>query len=212
MVSLGKISAGGAAALSGDVAVLLPRLASTGLLSGSDAAKSLSITKQLTDDLAYIADRGDFTGLAAQMASVRGFYGPLGNRFPQFFGFLYEPTVARVYGQANPSEALQIVVRDSDNLGNRSLDALFGRTIVEAKHGVGSDEAKQRLLKQVKTYAAYANEGLADKLVFAVPDEATKTAIDSFLRNIADGGNDAIETILGNQFISYEIVASPWKD
>ena len=197
----------GAEALNGDVAVLLPRMANTGLLSSSDAAKSLSIIKQLTDDLAYIAERGDFTGLAAQMASLRGFYGTLGNRFPQFYGFLYEPTVARAYGQANPSETLQIVVRDSDKLGQRSLDTLFGRTIVEAKHGIGDAKAKRRLLEQVKAYSA---SGLGDKLIFAIPDEATRTAIKEFLDNTAK--RDApLREILGDDFISYQIIASPWK-
>ena len=204
MVNLGKLFAGGAAVLSGDVATFLPRLASTGVLFVNDAAASLKLIKDLTSDLAYIADRSDFNGLAAQLKSIRGFYGNLQGRFQNFLGLLYEPIVARTYGKANPGETLRIAVSDTDNLGKSSLDALFGRTIVEAKHGVSDVRAKQRLLDQLKTFDA---SNLADKIIYAVPTADVQRAINDFLK-VQKG---RVEELYRSGFISFQIISSPWK-
>jgi hypothetical protein len=107
-------------------------------------------------------------------------------------------------------EVVRIAFRHT-SLQSGSVDTMVGRLIVEAKHGASaSDPAKlkqlqERVVRQLKRFHA---SGLADKVRYIVPDEATKNLIKDHLAKKLE--HDADKSTL-EAFFEFDIIPSHWK-
>jgi len=198
-----------------DVATILPRMVSTGLLpaTSSSARQGFEMVKQIASD---------FDGLMTHnLASedigewFKLWKGKNNNNQIQFLrGVLYELQAARsLADQFGRGKTIELAFRDSSFAVNRTLDVRISdggqATRYEIKHGVGGfdDKAKQRIIDQVFDFAASPTE----KLYLVVPDVATRTAIQQIISN-AVKGNERLEEALANSGgVGYFLQPSAWR-